>query len=72
MVTTKLSVPDMSCGHCEQAVLNALTPVEGVEQVKVDLPTRVVTLTYDPTLVGLDKVGDILAAEDYPVASVVE
>ncbi|MCA9859541.1 MAG: heavy-metal-associated domain-containing protein [Thermomicrobiales bacterium] len=72
MVTTKLSVPDMSCGHCEQAVLKALVPVEGVDQVQVDLPTKIVTVTYDPAVVGLDKVSDILAAEYYPVASVIE
>jgi copper chaperone len=37
-------VPDMTCGHCEQAVSQGLLTVEGVESVDVDLETKLVVV----------------------------
>jgi copper chaperone len=37
---TRLSIPDMSCGHCKAAVTTALTAVPGVAAVEVDLSDR--------------------------------
>jgi copper chaperone len=39
-VTVKLSIPDMSCGHCKSAVTAALTAVPGVIAVDVNLEDR--------------------------------
>ena len=39
------TVPGMSCGHCKEAVTNEVTKVAGVEQVAVDLDSKVVTVT---------------------------
>jgi copper chaperone CopZ len=44
------TVPDMTCGHCKQAVTEELTQVEGVESVDVDLETKLVVVQGD----GLD------------------
>jgi len=38
------TVPDMSCGHCEQAVSSELREVAGVDAVDVDLDTKLVTV----------------------------
>lgn len=70
MATTVLSIPDISCGHCQATITNALTPLDGVQAVNVDIPTRKVTVEYDPTIVDLDRVKEVLAEEDYPVESV--
>jgi len=43
-------VPDMSCGHCEKTVIEAISPVAGVESVRVDLETKLVTVEGE----GLD------------------
>ena len=69
MDKTTLNVPDISCEHCEHAITEALTPVEGVHLVQVDIPTKLVTVTYDAEKVSVDKFKEILAEEDYPVAS---
>jgi copper chaperone len=37
-------VPDMSCGHCKQAVSEELLSVDGVESVDVDLETKLVVV----------------------------
>jgi copper chaperone len=68
MDKTTLNVPDISCEHCEHAITEALTPVEGVQLVQVDIPTRLVTVTYDADKVSVDRFKEILAEEDYPVA----
>lgn len=40
----KLSVPDMSCGHCKASVTEALSALPSVREVNVDLTTREVTV----------------------------
>jgi copper chaperone len=37
---TTLSVPDMSCGHCQSSVEAALSALPGAEAVVVDLAHR--------------------------------
>lgn len=39
----KIKVSGMSCQHCAMAVTKALTTVEGVKNVQVDLSSGVVT-----------------------------
>ena len=70
MATTVLSVPDISCGHCQDSITNALTPLDGVQAVNVDIPTKKVTVQYDPLVVQVDQMKSVLAEEDYPVESV--
>jgi len=70
MATTILNVPDISCEHCERTITNALTPVEGVRNVRVDIPTRQVRVDYDEARVSVDQMKDVLQEEDYPVESV--
>ena len=70
MATTVLSVPDISCEHCQHAITNALTPVEGVRAVNVDIPAKQVRVDYDEAHVSVDQMKDILQEEDYPVESV--
>ena len=70
MATTVLNVPDISCEHCEHTITNALTPIAGVQTVKVDIPARQVKVDFDESQVSIDRMKDVLQEEDYPVASV--
>ena len=70
MQTAILSVPDISCEHCERAITGALTPVDGVRSVAVDIPARQVRVEYDETKVDVERMKEALAEEEYPVASV--
>lgn len=38
-------VPDMTCGHCVQAITDGVSPLEGVTDLVVDLDTKLVTVT---------------------------
>jgi copper chaperone CopZ len=70
MATTVLSVPTISCAHCEKTITEALTPLEGVSTVRVDIPSKKVTVDYDPSSASVDQFKDVLAEEEYPVESV--
>lgn len=43
--TVSYTVPGMRCSHCEHAVTEELSQVEGVEGVDVDLETKLVVVT---------------------------
>jgi copper chaperone len=43
--TVSYNVPAMHCAHCERAVREELSDVDGVTAVDVDLETKVVTVT---------------------------
>ncbi len=68
MATTILSVPDISCEHCERTILGALQPVAGIQTVHVDIPARQVRVDYDPAAIDVQQMKAVLAEEDYPVA----
>ena len=70
MATTVLNVPDISCEHCERTISNALTPVEGVHAIRVDIPAKQVSVDYDEARIDVERMQQILGDEEYPVASV--
>ena len=70
MAKSVLSVPDISCEHCERAIKGALEPLGGVRSVQVSIPAKKVTVEYDETRVGIDKIKQAVEDEEYPVAAV--
>lgn len=70
MATAILNIPDISCEHCQRTITNALSPVEGVREVNVDIPTKQARVEYDEATVDVNRMKAILAEEDYPVESV--
>ena len=41
---TVYRVPDISCGHCKQAIESEVGQVDGVDRVEVDVDARTVTV----------------------------
>ncbi len=70
MATTVLNVPDISCEHCQRTITEALQPVDGVQSVNVDIPSKQVTVQYDASLVDVERFKEVLQEEEYPVESV--
>ena len=70
MALKTLTVPNISCEHCERTVTEALTPLEGVRQVRVDIPAKQVSVEFDEALVDVDRMKAVLADEEYPVEAV--
>ena len=44
MTTTTFLVPGMTCGHCQGAVTDELSKINGVTHVDVDLDSKKVTI----------------------------
>ena len=70
MAMTVLTVPDISCEHCERAIKNALTPLDGVVAVEVNIPEHKVRVDYDESRANIAQFQEVLQEEDYPVAAV--
>ena len=68
MESTTLVAPDISCEHCQHAIEGAVGKMEGVKQVKVDIPTKTVQVEYDPKLVTLAKIEAMMDDVGYTVA----
>lgn len=48
-----IGVNGMSCSNCEKAIKNALTNLEGVRNVAVDLEEATVTVNFDESVITL-------------------
>lgn len=70
MTKKLLTVPNISCEHCERAIKKALEPLAGVESVRIDIPAHIVSVEFDERRVGLDRIKEVLLEEEYPVAAI--
>lgn len=69
MQTVVLSVPDISCEHCERTITQTLSPMEGVSSVNVDIPGKQVRVQFEESQVDVERMKEALQEEDYPVAA---
>jgi len=67
MESTTLIAPDISCEHCQHAIEGAIGKLEGVSQVRVDIPTKAVHIDYDPEIVTLAEIEEVLDDTGYTV-----
>ncbi|WP_440951963.1 heavy-metal-associated domain-containing protein [Methanococcoides sp. FTZ1] len=56
MTETTIKVEGMSCGHCKMAVTKAISEVDGVSSVDVDLDKGEASFTYDPQVTDIDTI----------------
>lgn len=69
-VNAELNVEGMSCDHCTTAVKNSLTALDGVENVRVDLSAKRVTVRYDESKTRLVDIKQTLMGEGYAVMEI--
>ncbi|WP_226526964.1 copper chaperone CopZ [Metabacillus niabensis] len=67
MEKTTLTVQGMSCGHCVSAIEGNVGKQNGVENVKVHLTEGKVDIEFDPVIVSLDKIKEIIDEQGYDV-----
>ena len=61
-----LKIGGMSCGHCEKAVVNALTDI-GASVVRADSGTGEVYVEFDAATVTFDKIKAEITETGYEV-----
>lgn len=67
MENTIIKVDGMSCSHCENAVKNAVSSLEGVAEVSVSLDEKTVSVKFDNTKVSLDQIKNEIEEQGYDV-----
>lgn len=63
-----VTAPDISCGHCVQAIQTAVGALAGVQSVSADVATKQVNIAFDPKAVTLAQIEATMDDEGYPVA----
>jgi copper chaperone len=66
--TVTLRAPDISCGHCVNAIKKAVSALPGVSVVDGDIGAKQVKVTYEPGTVSIERIEATMADEGYPVA----
>ncbi len=62
---TKLSVPDMSCGHCKATIEKAVGAADAAAELNFDMEARTVEVK---SALALDQLLAVLKAEGYPAS----
>jgi len=65
MTQEKLTVPNISCGHCVSAIESELADLDGVTSVKADAETKTVTVGWDAPAT-IDSIRAALDEINYP------
>lgn len=66
-VSTTFEVEGMSCNHCVNSIKNAVSQLEGVVNVEVDLEAKRVMVEYTDGLVNLQTIREIIEEQGYDV-----
>lgn len=66
MTTIKLSVPNISCGHCVHTIQTEVVELDGVQDVRASADTKSVMVTFDAPATE-EKIKALLAEINYPV-----
>lgn len=69
MITTLLHVEGMACGHCVMAVTKAVKALDGIQDVRVDLNAKTVTVEHDPSLAPVSALRDAIEGQGYDVVA---
>ena len=67
-MTTKFTVPEISCDHCKSTIIETLSTVDDIELVEVNIETKDVTLKSSEEI-DLDLVKSLLDEQGYTVVS---
>lgn len=62
-----LNVSGMSCGHCVKAVEGSVGALNGVKEVKVELGEGKVEVNFDPAVVTVAAIKDVIDDQGYDV-----
>jgi len=67
MEKTKLSIPNISCGHCVMAIKRELNEIAGVSNVEGDPQKKEITVEWNQPAT-LEKIKSTLMEINYPAA----
>jgi copper chaperone CopZ len=62
------TIPNISCGHCVQAIQRELGDLAGVRRVEGDPAAKQISVEFDDSL-SIQKIQDLLQEIGYPAQS---
>ena len=71
MATTTLKIEGMTCGHCVQAVAQALEGIIGVQNAQVDLQAGRAQVEFEENKTNPGYLADVVTGEGYTAKPVV-
>lgn len=66
--TRVINIDGMTCGGCVKSVDSALTRLNGVQSVDVDLEGNKASVTYDSSAVAVDAIVEAIEEEGFDAA----
>ncbi|QHA90180.1 copper chaperone CopZ [Bacillus sp. N1-1] len=67
MEQTTLKIKGMTCDHCKAAVNNALTELEGVAEVDVNVKEGTAKVSYDSSSVSVSEMNEAVEEQGYDI-----
>ena len=67
MTSKVINVAGMSCDHCKAAVTKAVSALEGVSSVEVNLENNTAAVEFDESTLLLDAIKQAIEAQGYDV-----
>ena len=61
----EISIPTAQCGMCANTITQALTDVDGVKKVKVDMETLKAIVAYNPESTSVQSLESAIASAGY-------
>ncbi|MGE5557670.1 MAG: copper ion binding protein [Bacillota bacterium] len=65
--TVSLQVEGITCHHCVSSIKKSVGSLEGVSNVGVDIKTKTVNVSYDPSKINVDTIKDAIEEYGYDV-----
>lgn len=66
----RVNAPDISCKSCANAITNALSKLDGIQQVAVDVPTKMVEVHFEEDKVTVEAILQRLDEAGFPATVV--
>ena len=67
METKRLSIPNITCGHCVMSIQKELDEIDGISKVEGDPMAKEITVEWDAPA-SLEKIKSTLKEINYPAA----
>ncbi len=69
MINKNIHVEGMTCGHCVETVTKAVSSLDGISQVSVDLDKKQVTVDFDESRTDMDTISSKIIEVGFEVVS---
>ena len=69
MTTITVTAPDISCGNCVAHIEKDISALDGVQSVKAEVDSKLVTITFDEAELSQEQIATAMDEAGYPIES---